>query len=319
MEALAPRARMIDVRKLRYFASVAELGSFTRAANLLGVAQPAISRQVQQLEEELGLDLLLREGRQISLTDAGAALLRHAQTIGRDFERLVEDMQARKGSPTGRVIIGIPPTLADTLVPRLAERAGRDYPTIALRIAEGVTPVLVDWVENNRVDFAVISLGIVADREEGPGLKLERLTSEDMIIVERVGRAEPVRVYSLLRMRAKPLILSDMLATIVRHRMGQPDLTFNAAVEIDAVQAIKVLVLQGKAASILPVSMMSRELRGGLVTGSAITSKGVRRELALAQPRHRQMTRAAEAVNALVRQEIAVLAAEGVFSLARLS
>jgi LysR family nitrogen assimilation transcriptional regulator len=308
---------MIDVRKLRYFATVAELGSFTRAANLLGVAQPAISRQVQQLEQELGLDLLLREGRQISLTDAGAALLRHAHTIDRDFERLVEDMQARKGSPMGRVVIGIPPTLADTLVPRLGERAGRDYPMITLKIAEGVTPVLFDWVENNRVDFAVISLGIVADREQGPSLKLERLTSEDMIIVERVGSAEPVRVYSLSRMRAKLLILSDMLATIVRHQLGQPNLNFNVAVEIDAVQAIKVLVLAGKAASILPVSMVSRELHSGLVTGAAITSKGVRRELALAQPRYRQMTRAAEAVNALVKQETATLEAEGAFSLDR--
>jgi LysR family nitrogen assimilation transcriptional regulator len=313
----ALQAPMIDVRKLRYFATVAELGSFTRAANLLGVAQPAISRQVQQLEQELGLDLLLREGRQISLTDAGAALLRHAHTIDRDFERLVEDMQARKGSPMGRVVIGIPPTLADTLVPRLGERAGRDYPMITLKIAEGVTPVLFDWVENNRVDFAVISLGIVADREQGPSLKLERLTSEDMIIVERVGSAEPVRVYSLSRMRAKLLILSDMLATIVRHQLGQPNLNFNVAVEIDAVQAIKVLVLAGKAASILPVSMVSRELHSGLVTGAAITSKGVRRELALAQPRYRQMTRAAEAVNALVKQETATLEAEGAFSLDR--
>jgi DNA-binding transcriptional LysR family regulator len=119
-------------------------------------------------------------------------------------------------------------------------------------------------------------------------------------------------------MRTKPLVLSDMLATIVRHQVGQPNLIFNATVEIDAVQAIKVLVLEGKAASILPVSMMNSELHSGLVTGSTITSKGVRRELALAQPRHRQMTRAAEAVNALVKQETAILAAEGVFSLDRL-
>lgn len=309
---------MIDVRKLRYFATVAELGSFTRAAKLLGVAQPAISRQIQQLESELGIELILREGRQIVLTDAGEALLRHAHTIHRDFERMVEDMQARKGSPTGRVVIGIPPTLADTLVPRLAERVREEHPRIALHIAEGVTPVLIDWIETNQVDFAIISLGIAADREESPGLKLEPLTSEDMVVVERRGEVAPPRVYSLSRLRNKLLVLSDMLATIVRHQLGQPDLQFNVAAEIDAVQAIKSLVLAGTAATILPVSMLRSELREGRVVASAITSGGVRRELALGQPRHRQMTRAAQVVSALVRQETQSLVEEGAFSLQRL-
>src|SRR5687768_12411406 len=108
---------MLDIRKLRYFVAVIEFGSFTKAALALHVAQPALSRQIQQLEEELGLSLLLREGRRVRPTDAGEALMLHARAIERDFERLREDMRARQGEPSGRVVFGIPPTLADTLVP----------------------------------------------------------------------------------------------------------------------------------------------------------------------------------------------------------
>jgi LysR family nitrogen assimilation transcriptional regulator len=89
----------MDARRLRYFATVAELGSFTKAAERLHVAQPALSRQVRQLEEELGLELFSRIGRHIRATDAGEVLLRHARTIERDFERLIEDMRARRDRP----------------------------------------------------------------------------------------------------------------------------------------------------------------------------------------------------------------------------
>lgn len=309
---------MIDIRKLRYFATVAELGSFTRAASQLGVAQPALTRQVQLLEQDLGQQLLLRTRRKISLTDAGAALLRHANAINRDFERLMDDMRARSGTPTGNVVIGIPPTLSETLVPPLAERVRRAYPRITLRIAEAVTPVLADWVQNNVVDFAIISLSVVRDIELEVGLRLQTLAEEDMIVVEKWGDARPPRTYSLARLRSKPLVLSDLLATIVRRQLAMSDLAFNVTIEIDAVQAIKSLVMRGEAASILPVSMLSGELRRGSVAGSAITAQGVRRRLALAQPHYRQMTQAGEAVHRAIREEIEALDAEGLFSLKKL-
>lgn len=309
---------MIDIRKLRYFATIAEFGSFTRAAEFLGVAQPALSRQVRQLEEEFGLELFLRRGRQVSLTDAGRALLRHAHTIDRDFEQLVDDMRVRKGSPTGRVVVGITPTLAETLIPNLARRVGDDFPRLSLKIAEAVTPVLVDWVQSNRVDLAVLSLAVMDSSESFPALSLELLTTEDMIVVEKVGESQTPPDYTLQQLRTKRLVISDMLELVVRQKLGMTDLALDVFMEIDAVQAIRRMVLNGQAASILPVSVMSNEIRAGLVSGSAITAQGVQRQIVLARPRHRQMTRASEALGELIKAEIEQSERNGVFSLDRL-
>lgn len=308
---------MIDIRKLRYFATVAEFGSFTRAAEFLGVAQPALSRQVQQLEQEFGLQLFLRSSRQVRLTDAGDVLLRHAHSINRDFERLIDDMRVRKGSPAGRVVVGITPTLAETLVPALAETVNQEFPRLSLKIAEAVTPVLADWVQANKVDLAVLSLAVMDDEDSYPALKLESLAMEEMIVVEKASQATSAGVYTLADLSAKRLVVSDILEKLVRNRLGLDDLGIGAYMEIDAVQAIKRIVLNGQAASILPVSVMGDEIRQGLVVGSAITDKGVHREIVLAHPHYRQMTQASEAVSGVLKSLVDHITSAGLFSLSR--
>jgi LysR family nitrogen assimilation transcriptional regulator len=309
---------MIDIRKLRYFATVAEFSNFTRAAEFLGVAQPALSRQIQQLEREFGLELFLRRGRKVSLTDAGKALLRHSHTIDRDFEQLIDDMRVRKGSPTGRVVVGITPTLAETLIPDVARRVTDEFPKLSLKIAEAVTPVLVDWVQSNKVDLAVLSLSVMDVEESYPALSLELMTMEDMIIVEKAVDNNAPRHYTLHQLRKKRLVMSDMLEMVVRQKLGATDLGLDVFMEIDAVQAIKRMVANGQAASILPVSVMNDEIRRGVVFGSGITANGVRRQIVLAHPRHRQMTRASEAISAVIKEEVERKEGDGIFSLSRL-
>jgi LysR family transcriptional regulator, nitrogen assimilation regulatory protein len=309
----------MDARRLRYFATVAELGSFTKAAERLHVAQPALSRQVRQLEEELGLELFSRSGRHIRATDAGEVLLRHARTIERDFERLIEDMRARRETPNGRVIFGVPPALGDVLVPPIVKRVQREYPRISISVAEGISPVLSEWVQNNKVDLAILGLACEGDEDASPGLRLELLVSEDMVVIEKPNGAKAPRTYSLARLKAKPLVLSDKFATVVRSQLGGPDLGLTVALEIESVQAIKVMVLQGYAATILPVSMFNKEIRKGTVTASAITAHGVRRQIKLAQPSFRQITQAAQAVGRVIREEIERMRCEGLFSLSSLT
>ena len=307
---------MLDVRKLRYFATVAELGSFTKASAALNIAQPALSRQVQQLEQELGVELLLRTSRRVQLTDAGEAMLRHARTIDRDFERMVEDMQARKGTPIGKVVFGIPPTLAETMVPALVARVKRDLPMITLRIVEGLTPVLAEWVRDNKADLAVLSLAVAGDADQFPGVATEPLASEDMVIAERAGAAGGPAFYAAEEVMARPLVLSDMLASIVYRQLGQPREKLHFEQEIDSVQAIKTMVLRGEAATILPVSMLNDEIARGIVSASAITADGIRRQLVMAQPSYRQLTQATEALKRAILTLVEEMAAEGAFALA---
>jgi LysR family nitrogen assimilation transcriptional regulator len=305
---------MIDVRKLRYFATVAEVGSFTRAAALLHVAQPALSRQVQQLEDELGHQLLLRSGRQIRLTDAGEAVLRHARTIGRDFERLVEDMQARKGMPMGKVVFGIPPTLAEGIVPGLVAAIKADYPLITLRVVEGLTPVLAEWIRSNEADLAILSLAIPSDAQDYPGLVIEPLASEEMVVAEQAPGPKRCR-YDLNQLKSKELVLSGMLAAIVARQLGVGAPSFKYAVEVDSVQAIKTMVLKGQASSILPVSMLINEVKSGLVSASSITARTVHRQIVLAEPSFRQMTQATETLRRVLKQQLEWMSMNGSFSL----
>ena len=224
---------MIDNRKLRYFVTVVEFGSFTKAADALHITQPALSRQVKQLEEELGVELLLREGRGIRITDAGEALLLHARTIARDFERLREDMQARSGEPTGRVVFGIPPTLADTLVPRLVEATRHKFPLVTLKVAEGLTPVLLGWLRSSDADLAIVSLAHPDDAGKIAGVALEAVANEDMVVVEKGGTPAPPRVYERAALSEKPIVVSQMLADIVRRQLGALYLPLNIVTEIE--------------------------------------------------------------------------------------
>jgi LysR family nitrogen assimilation transcriptional regulator len=250
----------------------------------------------------------------VLLTDAGEALLNHARAIARDFERLREDMRARKGEPTGRVIFGIPPTLADTLVPRLVEAARRQFPLITLKVAEGLTPVLAGWLRGGDVDVAVLSLAHANDTEDMEGIALEAIASEDMVVVEKAGMPRPPAIYERNALSEKPVVVSQMLANIVRRQLGESDLPLRVMTEIDSVQAARTMALLGQAATILPISMLANELSRGEVIVSAITSTPVRRTLALAVPNFRPATQASEAMRRLSRDLVGQMLAEGLFS-----
>ena len=118
----------MELRSLHYFVRVAELGSITRAAAHLHLAQPALTRHVQRLEEELGVALFTRANRGVRLTEAGEKLLDSATRILRDIERTGDEIRAQDAHPSGRIILGITPTLCPILVPELFARMRRDFP-----------------------------------------------------------------------------------------------------------------------------------------------------------------------------------------------
>ena len=126
-------ARM-ELRSLHYFVRVAELGSITRAAAHLHLAQPALTRHVQRLEEELGVALFTRANRGVRLTEAGEKLLDSAIRILRDIERTGDEIRAQDAHPSGRIILGITPTLCPVLVPELF---ARDAARVSAGRAEG--------------------------------------------------------------------------------------------------------------------------------------------------------------------------------------
>ena len=136
----------MDIRQLRYFIRVAELGSFSRAALMLDIGQPSLSRQIRQLEVELRQNLLIRNGRGVEPTEAGNVLLELGRGIMHQMDRVYEELGRVEGSLAGRVSVGLPPTWARLVVLRFTRLLQQELPHASVAVTEGPSVNLRDNV-----------------------------------------------------------------------------------------------------------------------------------------------------------------------------
>jgi LysR family nitrogen assimilation transcriptional regulator len=141
---------VINLKHLESFVRVAELGSFSKAARVLDIAQPALSRQVRQLETDLRETLLLRNGRGVSLTDAGRRLFDHGVEILQRVSQAREDLGAERGAEVGHVTIGLPPSIGRRLTLPLIEGFRQHLPRARLTIVEGLSANIAEWITSGR-------------------------------------------------------------------------------------------------------------------------------------------------------------------------
>src|SRR5512137_2280621 len=174
---MCSRAAPVDLKQLEYFLNVVDLGGFSRAARLLGVAQPAISRQVRSLEVELRQNLLVRNGRGATPTEAGKRLLAHARSILQQVERARREVDDVKGAPVGHVVIGLPPTLARVLTAPIVRESRRRFPRATVSIAEGLSTHIHEWVVVGRAD-----VGVLYNPVPSPAVDLSPLLEEDLCL-----------------------------------------------------------------------------------------------------------------------------------------
>lgn len=146
----------MDLKQLEYFVHVAELGSFTRAASFLSIAQPALSRQVRSLEVELRQSLFERNGRGVTLTEAGTRLLAHGRGILQQVERARLDLEDHRGAATGRLVLALPPSVSRTLTTPLVAAFRARFPKATLSVVEGLSTYVLEWLAIGRVDCAVV-------------------------------------------------------------------------------------------------------------------------------------------------------------------
>ena len=146
----------MDLKQLEYFVHVAELGSFTRAASFLSVVQSALSRQVRALEVELRQPLFERTGRGVRLTEPGKRLLAHGRGILQQVERARLDVESHRGEASGRVVIGLTPSVSRTLTGPLVQAFRERLPNATLSVVEGLSTYVLEWLAIGRVDCAVV-------------------------------------------------------------------------------------------------------------------------------------------------------------------
>jgi LysR family hydrogen peroxide-inducible transcriptional activator len=150
----------MEVHQLRYFCAVAHHGTFTRASKAENVAQPSLSQQVLKLEAELGARLFDRLPRSAKLTVFGKAFLPKAQRILRELESAKSELRDMSGTEKGEVVVGIIPTIAAYLLPKLLDGFTTRHPQITIKVFEDITPVLLQRLHDGTLDIAVAALPI---------------------------------------------------------------------------------------------------------------------------------------------------------------
>ena len=288
----------MELEQIEYFVRVAELGSFTRASSALGIAQPALSRKIRQLEVELRQNLLVRNGRGATTTDAGKLLLEHGRGILHQVQRLREELGRVRGSLAGRVAIGLPPSIAKVLTVPLTREFRAKLPQAALAISEGLSVAMQDAILNGKLDIALIYGALPT-----LGLEITHLLNEDLFLVQRQSERKQPQTVTLKDVAALPLIIPtrpNAIRMLVEAEMANINCHPNIALEIDGVPAILDLVLDGAGCAVLSKNAVTTSGQASLFAVSPIA--GLHSKLSVAVSAQRPATLTQQAMLKLIQQ-----------------
>src|ERR1700758_1218073 len=193
----------VTIRQLRYFDALARHAHFRRAAQACAISQPALSMQIKELEDALGGVLLERNARQVSLTRFGEELVERIRDILRSVDELGDFARAAQDQLAGRLRIGMIPTIAPYLLPKVIENLARMHPEIDIHVRETLTPKLIREVAEGRLDTAIVALPV-----SEPSLTEVALFTENFLLV-RPGEAEGTPVPSRDTLREMRLLLLE--------------------------------------------------------------------------------------------------------------
>jgi len=174
----------LDIRHLRYFLAVAEAGSFSRAADRLGISQPSVSQQMRDLEAGLRVPLFQRRGKRILLTPRGLIFQEHARALLHHLENFLQELNSEPGELRGALRLGVIPVLNVPLVPQLLGAFVADHPAISVTVEEISSTEIETALEEGRMD---VGLGFLT--RHSPNLRYERLCTDEFSLI--VARNHP--------------------------------------------------------------------------------------------------------------------------------
>lgn len=287
----------MDLTRLRYFAAVAQAGSFSRAAAALHLTQPSLSRQVQLLEEELGQRLLERHGRGVVATEAGTALLAHARAIFELAERARSDMADRQQNPRGRVTVGLPPRVAHVITADLVERFHARYPEAGITVMEDLSLRLREWLVAGRADLALLF-----DPAPSPQVHVEPLVREPLVLVSKRPLPERLRLAEVVERTLVMPSAPHALRRLLEEHAAPRGLTLNVLAEVDSVQTVLNIVARGVADSVVPAGVPRHGGRNLGLHVAAIHAPTIRNKLVLGMPAARPATRLVQGAAQMLRE-----------------
>lgn len=303
----------MELLDLRYFVSIAETGSFTKSALQNNIAQSALSRRVRDIETELGVQLFYRNGRGVLLTEVGETFLTRARGILADVEGLRQEMGRTAGVLEGTVTLAVPPSVGLILLAPLLAQIRADHPHIRMRVLEGFSGHVADWLANGKVDLAVLY-----KTRSSALLDSEHLLFEDMYLISAPALALPPAAdgVALAQLEGIELALPGQphgLRMLVDDACARAQVALTVAMELETLPTICDLVAAGTIRTILPLTGVQADLNAGRVVAQKITDPVISRELILAHAPHRAAAPVTKAVVRLIRSHINRLVRSGLW------
>jgi LysR family nitrogen assimilation transcriptional regulator len=292
----------MELRQLRYYVAIVDHGSLSRAALVLHVAQPALTQQLRQLEEDLGAQLLHRSAQGVLCTDAGKVFYEHAQAILKQVADARAAVTQSTTRPSGGVILGLPHSISGALALPLLMAVREHYPEVVLQLTEELSGNLAEQLKSGRINLAVL----FDDGQLAP-FTTDPLIEEELMFICRAGSAFG---------RAGPTVaLADALATTlilpaqqqgVRPRIEAiargAGLSLAHVIEMNSIAILKSALLADMGATILPLAPLLADVDSGALVARPLHSPAMSRTVTLCASRNIPLTNAAAAVKRLVLQ-----------------
>ncbi|HKO60276.1 MAG TPA: LysR family transcriptional regulator [Pyrinomonadaceae bacterium] len=256
----------MEIRQLRAFVSIAELGTFTAGAQRVHVTQAAISMQIRQLENELGARLFVRAPRKVMLTEAGEQLLQRARQILRDHDAAVEEIADLAGAERGRLRVGSASAMVTTdVLPKLLRDVRKQHSRADITVASGTSESLVQQILGGELDVAFVSLPV-----EARGINTERLNQDQLVAIaspqHRLAKQKTIDAFTLA---GEKLILGERggnTRRLIDQFFAQAGVTLHVSMELSRQQAIRRMVEEDMGVGIVPLHTVRDEVdRGRLV------------------------------------------------------
>jgi LysR family nitrogen assimilation transcriptional regulator len=276
----------MDFKQLRAFLTVAETGNVTRAAQVLHLVQPAVSRQIKLLEEDIGAALFERERHGMVLTDAGKALVGYGRRALLELDRARVEIQGASSGISGLVTLGLLPSTIDTLSSPLVAAVTQTYPGVRLRLAMGYAGTLLKWLESGEIDAALLY-----GAERGTEVQARPLIEEPLwVIGPKTAKLRRHRSVPLSDLVGAPLVLPNQphgIRSLVDHACAVAGIELTVSAETNSLSVQRSLVIGGHGLTILPPIAVADDLRSRALTGAPLTDPDISRTIVLALPTNR--------------------------------
>lgn len=301
----------MDVKQLRYFVQITESGSLSKAAGQLRIAQPSLSQQLKGLEDELGVELLVRHARGVTPTDLGKLFCEQARTILREVDRAKQLIQSRARNPVGRVSVGLPTSACRGLSLRLKQAVEAAHPGIALHIVEAMTGDLDEWIQLGRLDVALLY-----DHRAFENVAWTEMMSEELMLVAAAGAPAGNQSRIAFRDLADlPLVLParpHVVRVLLESHAVRAGKRLSRVTDCDSLTGICELVRNGYY-TLMPHFAFSREIASSEFVAIGIVKPTPSWRLSVVLSRRTINMWASEAVADVMANEIKAMVTSGVW------